>query len=202
MGVSARADLERWGWYPRGGGRIEVEIEPAPEWKPVEWVERGPLKRIRGISATSNLPRHVAERQRTAARRRILDETGMDAEIEILEEVPGDGPGSFLFLIAESERIVSGFSSLGARGKRAETVALEAVDPLLDYLRSGACVDAHLADQLLIFMALASGRSSLTTQRVTSHLMTNQWVIRQFVNRPITISGKVGERGRVDLADA
>jgi len=202
MGLSVKGTLERWGWYPKGGGRIEVDIDPTAELKPMAWVDRGPLKRIRGISATSNLPKHVAERQGGYARKKIRDELDIDAEIDLLHNVPGEGPGSFFFLAAESEKMISGFSSLGAPGKRAEAVAEEAVGSLTDYLKSDACVDAHLADQLLVFMALARGRSSLTTERITNHLLTNIWVVRQFMNLNISVSGTLGRKGRVDVGEA
>ena len=102
---------------------IRVEIDPVSEIKPLMLIDRGPLKRIRGISASCRLPRHVAERQRDTALKEIEGSVEADVEIRLLHDVPGNGPGSFLFLAAESERVVAGFSSLGERGKRAEDVA-------------------------------------------------------------------------------
>jgi RNA 3'-terminal phosphate cyclase (ATP) len=162
-------------------------------------LERGSLKRIRGFSATSLLPKHVAERQREEALRRIEKEMKMEAEITILPDPPSKGPGSFLFLVTESEGALAGFSSLGRRGKRAEEVAGEAVNSLKDYLQVEGCVDPHLADQLIPFMAVAKGNSSFTTTRMTEHLLTNLWVIQHFKNGKISMTGDKGGVGKVEL---
>jgi RNA 3'-terminal phosphate cyclase (ATP) len=162
-------------------------------------VERGLLKKIRGISAIANLPKHVADRQREQALNRIRGELGIDSEIDILYGAPSIGQGSFLFLLAEYEGIIVGFSSLGARGKPAEKVADEAVDYLKNYIESTGCVDPHLADQLVPFMALAKGKSSFTTTQMTEHLLTNLWVVAHFIETKIQRRGELGGSGRVDF---
>lgn len=199
MGVAVEARLERWGWYPKGGGFVRVEVKPPPELKPLSLLDRGRLIRIRGISAVSHLPAHVAERQRERAIQRIESELGQKAEVEVLRDVPGEGTGSFLFLVMESEGVAAGFSALGKRGKRAEAVADEAVDALVHYAQSDACLDPHLADQLLVFLALAAGRSSFTTNRISDHLMTNLWAIERFVKVQTRVGGDLGEAGRVEI---
>jgi RNA 3'-terminal phosphate cyclase (ATP) len=199
MGVSADALIEKWGFYPRGGGLVRSKISQVDELKPITLVERGPLKKIRVTSAIANLPKHVAERQKEQALKRIRRELEIDPEIAILSDAPSVGQGSFLFLSAEYEGIVVGFSSLGARGKPAERVADEAVDFLKSYLESDGCVDPHLADQLVPFMALAKGNSSLTTTQMTEHLLTNLWVVGHFMETKIQTRGDLGRPGRVDF---
>jgi RNA 3'-terminal phosphate cyclase (ATP) len=199
IGVSAAAAIEKWGFFPEGGGRIQLKINPVQELKPISLVERGSLKKIRGISAISNLPRHVADRQKEQALKRIQGELHIGGEIAILDNVHSNGPGSFLFLLAEYQRVLAGFSSLGVRGKPAEKVADEAVDSLEDYLESNGCTDPHLTDQLVPFMALAKGNSSITTIRITEHLLTNLWVIQHFLGVTISREGETGARGRVEF---
>ncbi len=199
MGVSVDALIEKWGFYPKGGGRVQLKISPVDELKPLSLVKRDLLKRISGISAIANLPKHVAERQKEQALKRIRRELKLDPEITILHDGPSIGQGSFLFLLAEYEGIVVGFSSLGARGKPAEKVADEAVDFLKNYLESDGCVDPHLADQLVPFMALARGNSCFTTTQMTEHLLTNLWVVAHFMETKIQTRGELGRPGRVDF---
>jgi len=199
MRVSAKAVIEKWGFYPKGGGRVQLRISGTDELKPISLIERGPLKKINGFSAIANLPKHVAERQREQALKRIRRELKIDPEFSILFDAPSIGQGSFLFLFAEYERILAGFSSLGARGKPAEKVADEAVDSLKNYVESDGCVDPHLSDQLVPFMALAKGNSSFTTTRMTDHLFTNLWVVGHFMGTKIQTRGELGGTGRVDF---
>ena len=199
MGVSTEAAIEKWGFYPKGGGKIQLKINPIDELKPVSLIDRGLLKKIRGVSTISNLPKHVAERQKEQALKRIQRELKIDPEITILYDVPSNGPGSFLFLFAEYEKTLAGFSSLGSRGKPAEKVADEAVDSLKNYIESDSCIDPYLADQIVPFMALAKGNSSFTTKQITEHLLTNLWVIEHFLDVTISRWGEKGESGRVEF---
>jgi RNA 3'-terminal phosphate cyclase (ATP) len=199
MGISVEARIERWGWYPKGSGILEVEIQSSPNLKPISLLDRGPLKKIRGLSASSCLPKHVGERQRDEALRRIEKEMKIDAEITVLSDAPANGPGSFVFLVAESEKAIAGFSSLGKRGKPAEEVAREAVDSLKEYVQSDGCIDPHLADQLIPFLVLAKGNSSFTTLRITEHLLTNLWVVQHFSDVRISKRGEKGEKGRIEF---
>ena len=88
--------------------------------------------------------------------------------------------GAGLFLTAEYEHVRCGFSALGARGKPAEQVAEDAVYALLAHWTSGAALDLHLADQIVVPLALAAGRSQVSVERITPHLETNAWVIERF----------------------
>ncbi len=199
MGISVDAAIQRWGWYPRGGGMIRVKINPCSEIRPITLLDRGSARTIRAMSAISGLPKHVTERQRDRTLKRIKKELNKDIETEVLYDAPADGQGSFLFLVAEYERSIAGFSSLGARGKPAEQVADEAIDSLRNYVASDGCVDPHLADQLVPFVALAEGNSSFTTARMTEHLFTNVWVIGHFMETKIQTWGELGRTGRVDF---
>ena len=198
MGASVTAEIERWGWYPRGGGRIVCSIRPAARFRPLERTERGRLKRIHLLSAVSNLPPAIGERQRDQALKRLSSSGYSHPEAEVAMG-PSAGQGSLVFLKAEVEEGPAGFSSLGERGKPAEKVADEACDAFFGFMASGAALDRHLADQLALYTALAEGRSVFTVEAVTPHLLTNIWVIEQFL--PVTFRVDA-ERGEVSVDGA
>ena len=199
MGLEAQVEVERWGWYPIGGGQMTAAIRGrgGSYLSGLDLVERGELKRLWGISATSNLPPHIGQRQKKRAEE-YLRKRGFDPRIEIVD-APSPGQGTAVFLAAEYEHAVAGFSSLGERGKPAEKVAEEACCEFIAYHQSGACLDKHLADQLILPLALASGPSTFTTCEITQHLLTNVWVVEQFLDVRFEIEGEEGQKGSVQV---
>jgi RNA 3'-terminal phosphate cyclase (ATP) len=114
--------------------------------------------------------------------------------------VPAYGKGTFVFLRAEYEHAVAGFSSLGALGKRAEQVGEEAAADFLEYASSGAGIDPHLADQLVLFLAAVRGESLFTTSLLTDHLLTNLRVIELFTGMKYSVQGTQGRPGKVSIS--
>jgi len=194
MGLRASLRLTRWGFYPKGGGSVEGTVEPSV-LTPLTLAERGSLVEITGLSAVAGVPVRVAERQRDRAVERLAA-LGVPCQITLCT-AEASNPGTILFLLVTTQGGRAGFSSLGERGKPAEQVADEACDQVVDYLSGTGAADPHLADQLLLPMALAPGPSLLTTSRVTEHLETNQWVVEQFLPGRVRLEGTAGEPGRV-----
>jgi RNA 3'-terminal phosphate cyclase (ATP) len=197
MGVSAHLELLRWGFYPKGGGRVHVAIEGGAKLRAANLVSRQGAARLRGLSAVANLPRRIAERQREQALRR-LEAEGRQADIALVE-AEAAGAGSFLMLVADAGGVPAGFSAVGERGKPAEQVADEVVDPLFGFLKGDAACDPHLADQLILPMALAGGTSRLTTSRVTPHLLTTVHLVQQALGCPVEVGGEEGSPGHVTI---
>ena len=155
--------------------------------------KRGELVRVRGVSAASNLPKHIRVRQERAALQ-VLRAGGVSPRVDLVD-APSRGMGTVVILWAECENAVAGFTSLGEKGKPAEQVAEQAAEGLLNYLASSAALDPYLADQVMLPMALAEGPSLYTTQRVTHHLATNAWVVNQFFPGCVRVEGAEGEPG-------
>jgi RNA 3'-terminal phosphate cyclase (ATP) len=200
IGLDIDLVMEAAGFYPRGGGRIRATIRPSALLHPLVQIERGPLKRITGLSAVANLDPNIAARQKHQALRR-LEPLCRDTKIKSLEL---DSPerGTFLSLLAEfggleNQPAQAFYFALGEPGKRAERVADEAVDALQAFLASDGALDQYLADQLLLPLAFASGVSHLRTSQVTMHLLTNAQVLRLFVPVQIEVHGELGESGEV-----
>jgi RNA 3'-terminal phosphate cyclase (ATP) len=194
LGLNLAIDLERCGFYPAGGGRLNVIVRPPSPLRPVDWLERGPISEITPLSFVGRLPRSIAERQ---ARRAIvrLNQAGLaDLVAEpTIESRESAGPGTMLGLKVAFAGGQTFFYALGARGKPAETVADEAVDDLVRYLDSDdAPVDPHLADQLLLPLAATARVSRFKTSTVTNHLLTNARVIEQFLPVSIDVAGRLG----------
>ncbi len=196
FGLQGLLKLNKWGWYPKGGGEAVAKIQPVSNWQGVDLRERGELKGITGFSAVCNLPDHIATRQRHQIERRLEHPGSLPLKIEL---VKGEsiGQGTLVFLNATFENVRAGFSALGERGKPAERVADDACQELEDFLASGAAIEPHLADQLILLMALAKAESRLTTSRITRHLTTNIWLVQQFLPVQFEVDGAEGEPGTV-----
>jgi RNA 3'-terminal phosphate cyclase (ATP) len=198
FGMPVALKMAAAGFYPRGGGRIEAWIEPATP-RPFVCTERGALKRVHGTAGVANLRDDIARRMRDRAAAR-LEERGLAAEIELVKW-PSSGPGAAISLTALHEgTIPATFTGLGELGKPAETVADEAADQLLAFeATTNAAVDSYSADQILLPLVFAAGRSEFTVSEVTEHLRTNAATIGAFLDRSITIdeSDDVNHPGRV-----
>lgn len=183
MGAEVSFQLVKAGWFPAGGGELNARITPlATPLQPLSWTERGALQRIVVVSVLSNLPRSIAVRQANQAVNRLLAMGIPQRLIEVdIGDLPSPSTGTAVLIVVETETGVAGFSALGEKGKPAERVADEAVDAFTAHWRTDAPVDPHLADQLVLFMALADGHSAIRTSTLTLHTATHIWLIEQFL---------------------
>jgi RNA 3'-terminal phosphate cyclase (ATP) len=189
LGVEASVELANFGWYPVGKGKVRAQIRGRRAMlKPLELEQRGPLVRIFGRAVAANLPAHIPQRMADRALS-LLAVLGADLFIEPLR-VRAACPGAGLFLTAEYANLNCGFSAIGAVGKPSEQVAEEAAGALLDHHASGAALDRHLGDQILLPLCFSSGPSRFSVAEITRHLETNAWVIERF-----GVARVVSERG-------
>jgi RNA 3'-terminal phosphate cyclase (ATP) len=195
IGFDMRLELDSAGFYPRGGGRVLATVHPASGLSSLHVINRGPLKRIRGISAVANLSNSVAERQRSQALKRLSD---LSKHIEIaMLRIPSPSKGSLLLLLAEFEKSQCCFYGLGALRKPAEIVADEAINELLQFLTTDGAVDHYLSDQLVLPLALAPGLSEIRTSKITQHLATNAEIVKLFLSVSIEIDGATDQPGSI-----
>ncbi|QSW99995.1 RNA 3'-terminal phosphate cyclase [Haloterrigena alkaliphila] len=185
FGLEATCEADRRGFYPDGGGRVRMDLDPS-QIEPIELVERGSLEGVRLYSTESEslADRDVAHRQAEGALERL------DSDLEVLERreraVASPSPGSAIVLRIDHGTGIAGFTALGERGKPAERVGEDAADAANRFLdREGADasapappVDRHVADQLLVFLALAGGR--LRIPAVTDHVAANRALLEAF----------------------
>lgn len=196
MGARAEVECLRPGFYPKGGGLLEARIAPlGSSLHALQWADRGELRSLVAISvAEARLPAHIIRRQIEGARQ-ALGHVGMRSESA---HPRASSPGTMLMIAARFDRGAGGFTALGKRGRPAEQVGREAGEAAAQFLSGNATVDRHLADQLLLYAALAGGETVYVTEAVTDHLRTNAWVVEQFVEATIDIdhiTGQVNIRG-------
>ncbi|HUU85586.1 MAG TPA: RNA 3'-terminal phosphate cyclase [Phycisphaerae bacterium] len=176
MGPTVSAELQRPGFYPAGGGRMTVQVEPCERLRAIELLERGEVRGRRARAIVANLPQHIAERELHVIERRL------DWERSCLhvEEADAAGPGNIVIIEIECEHITEVFTAFGERKKRAEDVARGAANEARRYLAAEVPVGEHLADQLLVPMALAGG-GRFKTFELSGHAQTNIEVLGEFL---------------------
>lgn len=199
MGLTVNLEMDRAGFYPQGGGRIRATVQPGQLISALTIKERGKLLHVRGISGVANLARKIGERQRSRVVHR-LGSTCLLNDIRIVN-LPAKFKGTVLLLLAVFEHSQACFFGLGAPGKPADTVADEAIDALEAFLATDGVIDPYAADQLLVPMAFAQGRSEIRTSEITSHLVTNAEIIQRFLPVKMEIIGAPGKPGWVRVGD-
>jgi RNA 3'-terminal phosphate cyclase (ATP) len=177
MGASIDIELKRFGFYPAGGGEVVTTLEPCPQLRPIELAKRGERRNGYAECFIAGVPASVAIRELSV----IGSGMGWDAPQLLHRGLPGEqGPGNALLVTLEHEHVTEVFAGFGEKAVRAETVAKHLLQEVRDYLISGAAVGEHLADQLMLPMALAGG-GSFTTSRLSQHAITNADVISRFL---------------------
>lgn len=207
FGVKFEVELKRRGHYPRGGGIVELYVEPVKHpLKPVETISRGKPVTLRIISHCVKLPHHVAKRQADAALR-VLEKIisvkpVVDIETYPPERDPHLGPGSGILVYVETtNRVRLGGDAVGERGKPAEIVGEEAARALLEDFETGMAFDRHMGDMLVPYMFLAKGTSKVGVARITMHLLTAVEVTKMFLPEgSVNIEGELNKPGVVTVS--
>lgn len=190
LGPRVSGRLVRHGFYPAGGGRVEVELEPAADLRPFELLARGPVQAREARAIVSALPVDVARRELAVVRERL----GWPAEaLQPIKVEDPRGPGNALVLRVGCAQAVEVVSACGERGLPAEVVAERAVAELLRWHAADVPVGEHLCDQLLLLLALAGGGRFRTLAPLSGHATTQMALIPRFLPGLRLASGPAGE---------
>ena len=178
MGPQITMRLNRYGFYPAGGGSITAEIEPVRSLCALELEHAGENPRVTARALLANLPRHIAARELE----KVAERFALQREaLEIVDTRNSAGPGNVLMVECHTAAAIHVFSAFGRLGVSAEQVAEEAIQQAQVFIGSRVAVDEHLADQILLPMALGPG-GSFSTSQLSNHSRTNMMVISAFLN--------------------
>jgi len=195
FGCKVEATLIRPGFYPAGGGRIEITVTPASKLQPVELLSRGADGKRCVTAHIAGLPCEIAER----AFSRVIKRMNWQRDVcEIIQHPDERGPGFMLSAQVGFGHVTEVLSSFGEKGVRTEQVADALVDQIRSYLASDAPVGEYLADQLLIYIALA-GKGAFKATGLSQHTQTNMEVIQKFLPSIFTTT-KEDRSHRIEVA--
>ena len=192
FGVQFDCELVRRGFYPKGGGEVKVTINPSYTLNSVELTEFGEVIKIYGISyVAGNLPIKVGHVMADSAKKYLQRYNSAKINIDVVkdDERKAFGPGCGIIIVAETSSgcILSG-DAIGKRGKPSEDVGLAAAENLQKGIKSKACVDTHMQDQLIVFMALASGKSKIRVGSLSLHTETSIYIAERLTNAKFTVT--------------
>jgi RNA 3'-terminal phosphate cyclase (ATP) len=176
MGAKVTAILDRPGFYPAGGGRIKITVEPAKALRPIELLSLSNIS-LSARAVCAQLPGHICRRELGVVQDKL------DISDEKIEQVQLDkyGPGNVLSIFVHSDQLTETFTGFGEKNVSAEKVASRTIKQVKAYIQAASPVGPYLADQLLIPIALA-GSGRIKTGRPSNHTLTNIEVIKQFLD--------------------
>jgi RNA 3'-terminal phosphate cyclase (ATP) len=174
-GAGLALELERPGFHPAGGGRLRAVVTPAAEPRPLELLERGAERARRAEIALAHLPREIAEREWSVLARELPGLARVDREL-----ASSVGPGNCISIHLEFEHATEVVTAFGERRLGAERVAQRAASEARRYLGASAPVGEHLADQLMLPLALLAGGRYRTVEP-SLHARTNAEIIGLFL---------------------
>jgi len=186
------------GFFPKGGGKIVLAIMPCPCLNSATVTQRGELRTVTARIVTTGLPATVGERGAAAVRAAFAGKIGECLTTET-RQIASPGQGAAITIVADCDGGPVGFSAIGERGKRIERIAAAACTDFEAWRETGAACDEHLADQLVLPLALTQGESRWATSRVAEHLRSILWLVPQFLPRKITLSENEDGSGVIAL---
>ncbi len=184
MGPDIALHLQRPGFYPAGGGCFTVTVQPKARLDRIDILERGAIVHRSVKAYVANLPKMIGQRELGVIRSRLSWDKNA---LELVEVTDSHGPGNIVTAEIQSERLTELFTGFGMKGLPADQVPLEMIQEVRDYLDAGVPVGRHLADQIMIPMAMAGG-GRFRTLPLTLHSTTNLEILKQFLDIRVDVS--------------
>lgn len=198
IGYKIELEIERHGFYPKGGAKVNAIFQPVNELKGLSLIEQGKIYSVNGVSVASKhlQDKKVAERQKISARGEIFNKLQVSPDIKT-EYFEAESTGSAITLNLTTQKgAILGSAKIGEQKLKAEIVGKEASQMLVEDFKSGATIDFHSLDQIIPFLALAKENSELKFSKLTSHAHTNIWVCEQFLGKIFQIEGNLLSKNR------
>lgn len=188
MGIYADLKIIRPGYVPKGGGIIEVTVNPVKDKiKPIKLLERGNVTEIRGIAISSHLEKQRVSERMSKKCKDILKENGYDADIETIYDTTSIQEGAALAIWAKTDTgCIIGSDRAGKKGRRAEDIGKFVANSLIRYMEKST-VDKYLADQLVIYGGLGDGTTEYLVPEITEHVDTNLWLAEEILKAKVEV---------------
>ncbi len=191
MGADIELDMLRPGYVPKGHGRLSVKVEVLKQpLKPIERVKQGDVKALRAVALASLLQRERVSHRMAERCLKVFEQRGQKVQVQTIEDDSAIQKGAAMLLWAETDTgCLLGADRAGMRGRSSESIAEFVVGALLEDLQTGATTDRYLADQLILFAALADGRTEYLIPKVTGHVQSNLWLVEKILGAKTLLKG-------------
>lgn len=189
MGVTMRVNMIRPGYVPEGGGILEIEIDPVKKsLQPLTLTDQGRIETIDGFAFSSHLKDREVSGRMADVCRKVLSKKGFNVNIGEEYENTALQPGAALAVFARtSTHCILGADRAGAPGRRSEAIGRFVARSFIEDIESGATVDRYLADQIILYAALADGITEFRIPFMTDHVETNLWLVEEYLGSKIEI---------------
>ena len=190
MGPSFNAKIESYGFYPVGGGKIKIEIEPGGPLQGLSLLKRKYETKAKLMALVSKLPLEIAKRELDVIRRKGKWHPSECYPIEIKNS---PGPGNVVMMEFNSGNVNEIITGYGSPGVPAERVARKTYRDARPYLAWEYPVGEYLADQLLLPMGLAASQqnagvvSEFLTGPLSLHATTHIEILKRFLDIEVIV---------------
>ena len=189
IGIEIESNLKKRGYYPKGGGNVEITIKPVSKIKPLKLINPN-FRKVEGLIHISNLPDHINKRIKHSAAKKLLKEN-INSDIKT-QRCETFSPGVGITLFINNNNTFIGSCVIGEKGVNSETVGKKASEKILKEVKSNATIDIYSFDQIVPYLALSSknGISRFFISNVSDHAKTNMWLVKKFLDVDFSLISK------------